>query len=67
MLIITLIVKASPSSRSSPSLGQIVCSVLRHMGLSAEYVGQVVLGASYVLYSVIIDLEIRLYIYHPRP
>ena len=34
--------------------------------LSAEYVGQVVFCAFYVLYSVIVDLEICLYIYHPR-
>ena len=33
--------------------------------LSAEYIGQVVFGAFYVLYSVVVDLEIRLDIEHP--
>ena len=32
---------------------------------SAKHIGQVVLGAFYVLYSIIVDLEIRLNIQHP--
>ena len=35
-------------------------------GASAEHIGKVILGAFYMLYGVVVDLEVRLYIDHPR-